>query len=97
MKTDTQRIAICILAADYGAIRRLVPGDERLPAKYEDWERRASDHIAHLIKRAEKFITVVVKPHDLISYCRATGQQPSYTRLEAEAPKKANDKLPAKV
>jgi len=91
MKTAAQRIAICILAVDYAAIRRLVPGDERLPAKYEDWERRAADHVAHLIKRAEKFITVVVKPHDLISYCRATGQKPSYTMLEAAAVKKAGE------
>ena len=58
---------------------------------HRDPVQLASEHVAHLIKRAEKFITVVVKPHDLLSYCRATGQQPSYTMLEAVAVKKANE------
>lgn len=90
MKTATPLVAVCILATDYEAMRRLVPDDERLPAKYEDWTRRANEHIARLITRAEKFITVVVKPDDLKSYCRATGEKPSYTILEAVAVQKAN-------
>ena len=89
MKTATPLVAVCILATDYEAMRRLVPDDERLPARYEDWTRRANERIARLIKRAEKFIAVVVKPDDLITHCRATGEKPSWAMLEAVAVQKA--------
>ena len=89
MKTAAQRIAICILAADYEAMRQLVGDDERLPRKHGDWAMRASVEVGLLTKRGESFVPVMVTPDELVSHCSTSGEQPSYALLEAMALRKA--------
>ena len=86
-----RRIAIRIQATDYDAMRRLLPGEERLPEKYEDWARRASEEVARITRRGDSFLAVVVTPEDLVSHCDASGEEPSYALLEATALKKADE------
>jgi hypothetical protein len=89
MKTASRRIALRITAADYETMRRLLPHDERLPQRYEDWARMASEEVARLTRRGENFLPVEVRPDELLSHCDATGELPSYAVLEALAAKKA--------
>ena len=85
------KIAIRIHASDYDAMRRLVPGDERLPERYADWARRASEEVARLTRRGQNFVPVSVTSDDLTAYCEATGETPSYAALEAMVLKKADE------
>lgn len=83
------RASIRILPQEYDSFVKAMPGSEHLPASYDDWIKRSAEEDAHCIANGEGVKEVIVQFDEFASYCRSTGQQPSYFVLMAFAVSKA--------
>ena len=80
--------AIMIVADEYDAFVRLIPGDERLPRSYGEWVKRCARSAAERDARGEKVKEVVIHSEEFAYYCQARGREPSYGMLEELAAEK---------
>ena len=74
-----------VSAADYKALKRLMPDDPDLPDTYDEWFNLASEQAAKAAKGGRTMEKITVNPDEFAVYCDRAGLDRNYWTLGAYA------------